>query len=214
LAIAAALAILRPASCLANDATGFQWWSTAASKVDITSDWYTAVEEEFRLDDDSGLYYHHWDVGLGYSGLAEWVDLSFNFRQVYQEDDDGEWRQENQPHVNVTFADTFAGIACSTRSRFEFRDRLGGEDNWRYRNKVTFGLPWELAPLKLKPYLADEVFIDMDGEGYSRNRFSAGGVLALAKGIKLDLYYLWQSTRADSGTDNIHALGTKLVFLF
>jgi len=214
LALAAALAVWPSALCLANDATGAQWWDTTGFKVDINSDWSTTAEEEFRVDGDSGLYYHHWDIGLGYAGLAEWIDVSLNFRQVYDKDDDGEWRQENQPHVNVTFADTFAGIACSTRSRFEYRDRVGGEDNWRYRNKVTFGLPWELTPLKVKPYVADEVFINMDGSGYSQNRFYAGGVLSLAKNVKLDLYYLWQSTRADPGRDNIHAIGTKLVFLF
>ncbi|MBE0536771.1 MAG: DUF2490 domain-containing protein [Phycisphaerae bacterium] len=214
-AVAAVWAVLGPGPCLADNASGFQWWSTVELKTDLNTDWSTAFEEEFRIDADRGkVYYHQSDIGLTYKGLAEWLDVGLNFRKVYQQDDAGDWRQENRPHVNLTVKDTFSGIKWSNRSRVEFRDIESRHNFWRYRNKTTLELPWELTALKLKPYVADEVYINLDGSGYSRNRFSAGGLLNLTRSLKLDIYYLWQSTVANGGTDTIHALGTKLALRF
>jgi len=215
LAGAAAWAVFGSGPCLADNASGFQWWSTVVLKTDLNTDWSTAFEEEFRIDADSGkVYYHHSDIGLTYGGLAEWLDVGLNFRKAYQQDAAGDWQQENRPHINVTVKDSFGGVKWSNRSRFEFRDRDGRDDIWRYRNKVTLQPPWELTALKLKPYVAEEVFINMDGSGYSGNRFSAGGVLNVTKSLQLDIYYLWQSTVANGGSDNIHAVGTKLALRF
>jgi len=211
-AVCAALCLFGAGACMGGNSTGFQWWSTANFKVEVDEDWSVAFEEELRLGDN--LFYHHSDIGLIYGGLEDWVDVGFNFRRAYQRNDAGDWQDENRPHLNVTFKDTFAGVKWSTRSRFEFRDRDGREDIWRYRNRFMLELPWELTALKLKPYVSEEVLINMDGSGFSSNRFIAGGVIALARNVKLDLYYLWQATRAGGGTDDVHALGTKLVFAF
>jgi hypothetical protein len=206
------ICVLFAEACRAGSTTGFQWWSTVNFRVDINNEWFAAFEEELRLGDN--LCYHHSDIGLTYEGLADWLDVGFNFRKAYQRDSDGDWQEENRPHFNITVKDTFAGIKWSTRSRFEFRDRQGREDIWRYRNRLRLEMPWELTALNIKPYVSEEVLINMDGSGFSSNRLIAGGVLALTKNVKLDLYYLWQATKTGSGFDDVHALGTKLMFQF
>ncbi len=136
-------------------------------------------------------------LALYYSGYADWVDLRFNYRKVYERDSEGAWRTENRPHINVTLKTKLGGIDLSSRSRFEYRDRKKKEDLWRYRNKVTFKLPFEITELKLQPYLADEVFINFNDQGYAANRFYSGLSFDLAKNIKGQIYYLWQSKHAD-----------------
>ncbi len=203
----------RPA--YADDKSGFQYWSTVDVAVDINKDWKTVFEEEFRLGDDGGhLYYQHSDIALIYKGLAEDIDLGFNFRKVYVEDDTNTWRQENRPHLNITFRKKFGTIDFSTRSRLEFRDIELKDDFWRYRNKFTFKLPFEWTALKLKPYIADEIFINLNGQGYTANRVYAGVTFNLLKNVKTAVYYVWQSARTSPGRDDIHAIGTKLVFNF
>ena len=203
----------RPA--YADDKSGFQYWSTADVAVDINKDWKTVFEEEFRLGDDGGhLYYHHSDIALIYKGLAEDIDLGFNFRKVYVEDDTNTWRQENRPHLNVTFRKELGTIDFSTRSRLEFRDNELTDDFWRYRNLFTFKLPFELTSLKLKPYIADEIFINLNNEGYIANRVYAGVTFNLRKNIKTAVYYVWQSARTSPGRADIHAIRTKLIFNF
>ena len=202
-------------SACANDRSGFQYWSTADFVVDINKDWKTAYQQEFRFGDDGGhLYYHHSDIGLIYKGLAKWIDVGINFRKVFLEDDDNDWGGENRPHINVTLKKTIAGIAISMRNRIEYRHVQTVSNFWRYRNKVTFKFPWELTPLKLKPYVADEIFINAMEDEYVANRLYAGATFTLFKNINTSLYYVWQSARASPGRNDIHAFGTKLVFNF
>ena len=85
--------------CFGFDDEGFQYWSTASVSFDINKDWKCTFTEEFRLGHDAGnLYRHHSDLGFVYKSLADWVDLGFNFRQVFEKDSKGEWRRENRPH--------------------------------------------------------------------------------------------------------------------
>lgn len=199
---------------LAVDKSGFQYWSTAEFSLDLNEDWTATFGEEFRFGDEGGnLYYHHSDVGFVYKGLADWIDVGANFRKVYG-DTGSTWRQENRPHINVTLKGKMGDVGVSNRSRFEFRDIDKKKDIWRYRNKVTFKLPYELTELKLKPYLADEVFINFNEEEYVGNRFYSGVAFSIAKNVKADIYYLWFSARSGGEQYNIHALGTKLIFRF
>ena len=201
--------------CFAFDDGDFQYWSTAKFSFDIDKDWKITFEEEFRLGDDAGhLYRHHSDLGFVYKSLADWIDLGFNYKQVFQKDSKGTWRQENRPHLNVTLKGKLFGLDLSDRSRLEYRDRENKKDLWRYRNKLTVKLPLELTALKLQPYLADEVFINLDGEGYNRNRLYSGLSLKLSKNIKAEVYYLWQSSESSGGWEDINVLGTQLKFYF
>jgi len=165
-------------------------------------------------DKAGNLYYQHTDVGFVYKGLTDRIDLGFNYRQIFEDDSKGEQRREDRPHLNFTLKGKLSGISISDRSRFEFRCREKKEDVWRYRNKITFKLPFELTALKLKPYLADELFFDLDKKGYNRNRLYGGVSFGFTKSIKGEVYYLWQSSRSGSGRENINVIGTKLKFYF
>lgn len=201
--------------CFATDDGDFQYWSSADVSLDIDKDWKVTFAEEFRLGDDAGhLYYHHSDIGFVYKSLADWIDLGFNYRQVFERDSKDKWRQENRPHLNVMLKGKLFGLDLSDRSRFEYRDRENKKDLWRYRNKVTVKFPLELTSLKLQPYLAEEVFINFDEEDFNRNRLYAGLSLKLSKNIKGEVYYLWQSSKSGGDWKDINVLGTGLKFYF
>lgn len=201
--------------CFAVDDNDFQYWSSASLSFDIHKDWKAIVAEEFRFGESVGnLYLHHTDVGFVYSGLADWLDLGFNYRQVYGKDLSGSWTEEHRPHLNATLKGNLLGIDFADRSRFEYRDRQNKDDGWLYRNKFTLKFPVELTSLKLKPYIADEVFFILDEADYTANRLYAGFSINLAKNLKGDIFYMWQTTRV-SGTDiDINVIGTNLTFSF
>ena len=201
--------------CFASDDGDFQYWSTADVSFDINKDWKFTFQEEFRLGESGGhLYYHHSEPGLTYSGLAKWIDLGFNYRQVFEKNSKGQWKQENQPNINVTLKGKLLGLDVSNRARLEYRDREDNEDVWRYRNKVAVKLPFELTELKLQPYLADEIFIPLNDDNVDKNRFYAGVSLKLTKNLKGEVYYLWESSRGTSDWTDINVLGTALKFSF
>jgi len=202
-------------TCFAYDDGDLQYWSKASASFDIDKDWKFKFEEEFRLSESGGqLYRHHSDFGFVYKSLADWIDLGFNYRGLFEKDSKGKWRQENRPHLNVTLKSKLFGFDLSDRSRLEYRDREIKKDIWRYRNKLTIRLPLEFTELKLKPYLAGEVFINLDEEGYNRNRLYGGVSFELSKNLTGDIFYLWQSSRSGGGRKDINVLGTALKFRF
>lgn len=201
--------------CFASSDGDFQYWSTAGASFDINKDWKFAFNEEFRLGDDAGeLFYHHTDMGFIYRGLADWIDLGFNYRQVFEKDSTGEWRQENRPHLNVTFKGKLFGLDVSDRSRMEFRDRENKKDVWRYRNKLTVKLPFELTSFKLQPYLADEAFITLNDDNIDKNRVYAGFSVKLSKDISGEVYYMLQHSRSNEQWDHANVLGTAIKLRF
>ncbi|MBN1391489.1 MAG: DUF2490 domain-containing protein [Sedimentisphaerales bacterium] len=201
--------------CFASDDDDFQYWSTAEFSFDLNEDWGFVFQEELRLEDSASRLYHHYsDAGFVYKGLADWIDLGVNFRLVYEKDSAGEWRQENRPHLNVNLKGKLFGLDVSGRSRFEYRDRENKDDVWRYRNKFTVKLPFELTALKLKPYVADEVFVTLNDDNIDRNRLFGGVVFKLAENLKADVYYMWQSNRGAGDWIDTHVLGTAMKFSF
>jgi len=213
--IAAITTLLISGVCFGYDDEGFQYWSSAGVSFDINKDWQFTFDEEFRLGDDGGhLYYHHSDLGFLYKSLAKWIDVGFNYREVFEKDNSGEWREEHRPHLNITLKTRWFDLDVSNRLRFEYRDRETKKDIWRYTNKFTVKLPVELTELKLKPYFANEIFIPLNDNIIERNRLYCGVSFNLSKGIKTDIYYLWQSSKSGEEWKDINVLGTQLKFLF
>jgi len=202
--------------CFAFDDGDFQWWTSAGASFDINKDWKCTFEQEFRFGDNAGeLYYSHSDLGFVYGSFADWIDLGFNYRQIFgRADSEGEWKQENRPHLNVTFKGQLFDLSVSNRARFEFRDREDQEDHWQYRNKFTIKVPLELTELKLKPYLADEVFIPLNNDNITQNRVYAGVSFDVLENITGEVFYIWLTGRTAEGWRDVNVLGTRLKFLF
>ncbi len=201
-------------SCFAALDGDFQFWSTAVVSFDVNNDWKVAVEEKLKFVYDAGhLRYHHTDLGFTYKGLADWIDLGFNFKQVFVELPD-EWTRENRPHLSITFKGRLAGLDFSDKSKFAFRDIEYGDDYWRYSNKLKVNLPYELTRFKLCPYVADQVYINMDRSDFEKNRLYAGVAFELSKNVESELYYVYQWGKILDNWLELSALGLQLKFRF
>ena len=205
------------APCFAFEDEGFQFWASTSTSLDISQNWAAMFHRELKLGDDGGtFYYQHSELGAMYKGLAEWLEVGFNYRQIFERDDENVWKLENRPHFNITLKGRLSDFDLSNRSRFEYRIMEDEDDLWRYKDKVTVKLPYEFTGLKLKPYVANEVFITLDDYVYNVNRLYSGITFdfLLFKKIQADVFYAWQSSKSSSGWKDIHALGTSLKILF
>ncbi|MHC4737392.1 MAG: DUF2490 domain-containing protein [Planctomycetota bacterium] len=213
--ITAIITVLTSGICFAVDDNDFHYWSSVSLSFDIHKDWKAIVTEELRLIESAGnLAYHHTEAGFVYSGLADWLDLGFDYRHIYGKDSSGTWSEEHRPQLNAILKGNLLGIDFTNRSRFEFRDRQNKDDGWLYRNKLTLKFPMELTALKLKPYIADEVFFILDEADYTANRLYAGFSIDLAKNLKGKIFYMWQTARVSGADIDINVIGTNLTFSF
>ena len=215
LIIAALMAQMCPAVSFRDG--DFQYWSINGGSVDIDENWTITAEEELRfVDNASEFYYQHTDVGVVYKNVVENVDLGFNFRKAFTKISRDNWNSENRTHLNLTIRGELFDMPVSNRSRFEYRDIDESKNLFRYRNKFTINFPLEFTQLKLKPYLAEEVYINCDEDGFNKNKVYAGLKLKLADNIDGSLFYLWQ-TRKPSGSgwgQDINVIGTALKIRF
>ena len=210
-----AIVIYRGGACFALSDGDFQLWSIAGASFDVDKDWTVAVEEHLKFGQNAGhFYYQHTDLGFTYKGLADWIDLGFNYKQVFLKQLDGHWGRENRPHVNITFKGRLGTLGVSDRSRFEYRDREYGDDLWRYVNKLEVNLPHEFTRFKFRPYFADQVYINLDGQGFERNRIYTGVSFELSEDIESELYYVWQSMKLLGEWWDMSALGIQLNICF
>jgi len=213
--LAAALtSVISIFNCHAFDDGDFQCWNNAVISWKANKDWRITLDEEFRFGDDgNSFYYRHSDLGLTYSGFAEWVDIGINYRHIFEKKSTG-WKEENRPHLNATLKWKLCDFSFSNRARFEYRNREDAEEYWRYRNKFAIKLPFKLTKFEIQPYIADEIFYDFDQERLNRNRFYGGLNFKLAKNLKAEIYYLWQSSEKNDKWNDLYILGTKLKIYF
>ncbi len=101
-------------------------------------------------------YLCNWDLGIVYKGLADWLDVGFDFRKECEKDSKGKFRHENRPHLNRTLKGRLLNLDVSNRSRFSRKDKENKDTVWEYRNKTKVKFPVELTALKLRPYVAEE----------------------------------------------------------
>jgi len=202
-------------SCLASNGEDFQFWSTIEISFDVNKDWSAAVEEQLKFDNDAGHFYQHQtDLEFTYKNLPDWIEIGLNYKQVFKERSDDHWTRENRPHFNIKFKGRLGTFDFSDRSRFEYRDKEYGDDLWRYVNKLEVNLPFELTQYKLRPYIADQIYINMDGSGFEKNRGYAGFNFELPEDIGSELYYVRQWSESLGRWQELNALGFDLKFRF
>jgi hypothetical protein len=81
----------------------YEYWSITNVGLKINKNWQFTFEEKLTFGDNAGkLTKHESDFGLAYKGLADWLDLGFNFKKGYERDDD-HWTDVNVVATDLKF---------------------------------------------------------------------------------------------------------------
>ena len=197
----------------AYDDGDFQIWNTENQEFKVNKESRITLEEEFRWGDDAGdFYYHHYDTGFIHS-FNQNLDLQANYRQVYEKKK-GEFKEESRPHLNATLKFELYAFKLDDRNRIEYQHFDYKTDTWRYRNKFAVKFPWKLTRLEIQPYVADEIFVELEDGSLSRNRLYSGLEFTIIKHIKGGVYYLLQSSKSSTQWVDAYVTGTKLKLIF
>ncbi len=200
--------------CFAFDDGDFQIWNTDGIEVKLNQKLKMTAEEEMRFGGNvSEIYYAHSDAGLVLN-VTEGLDFGVNYRYISEKDSKNEWKEEHCPHFNAVVSWKWHEFAFSNRSRMEFRIKEKPGDEWRYRDLFKIKAPVKWTKYEIRPYIADEFYVDFYGDKINTNRLYAGFEFKLHKNLKGDIFYLWQSKKTSDDWLDYNVLGLTAKYVF
>ena len=185
-------------------------WQAAKISKPLNDTYTLSMEGDYRsYDMGEQLKYYHGDIGISFPILTNF-NLSVNFREVFEWK--GFWKQEHRPHGAVSTKMQFGSLGVSARSRFEYRMKQDKDPAIRNRNLVSIKFGKEFTPLKLVPYIADEIFYDMEESELNRNRFYVGMEIKCISFVKTVIYFLQQKDLKNEAWEPTNIVGMKFSF--
>ncbi len=196
----------------------WMFWNTDSIQGKFDCGLKVKFTQELRFGNDmTDFYYKHSEFEIG-GDISSWFAWGLDYRLIHSRKiytaQIGEWEAEHRPHINGTFKWKIFNIAFTDRNRFSFRMRKQKDDIWQYRNKLTANYQLKLKKMSLKPFIADEIFYDLDQNDYTRNRIYAGLGAGITKNTGLELFYVRQFDDSDEGWLESNVLGFNVKFSF
>ncbi len=207
-----AMLLFLPQVSFAAENGDFQYAHRNAVALRLTKDIEFSAFNELGFDNNAGnLYAIVSDLGIHYYGFADWLDVGVHHRIIPFESE-SDWDLENRTYLDFIFKFPLWGLELSDKNRFEFRAIENRKFKTRYRNKLKIELPFEIGKRKIRPYIADEVFLNViGGDGLDRNRVYSGIVLDLFTNTRLNLQYFWQID--NDNEDSVTSINVVRTFL-
>ena len=212
-------------ACPTTGLTGENWqyWPEANITAKLAPHFKAKLGIQSRLDDRGVLIQENSDLGLAYTGIAEWLDVSANYRVIFAKIIDDTWNYETRPHLNATARFRLLGLAFSDRMRLEYSNLEDLSDFGTFRNKLSLNPPVYLAPARehrflvkrtVRPFASYELFYSTNGEGVNRHRFQGGMSASFSERVFCDLYYLRQERQVQDKWVGLNVVGANLKLLF
>jgi len=177
-----------------------------------------------RLDDHGEYTYQHTDIGVAYTGLAEWLDVTLNYRLVFEKLTEEAWSYGTVPSLNATARFRLFDVKFSNRLRFEYTTLEDLSDFGMVRNKLALNPPIYLEAAregglihaqKIRPFVSYEFFYKTDSGQFSRHRFQGGLSFLMSSRVVWDVYYTRQETLdGEDEFEGLNIIGLNLSLLF
>ena len=171
-----------------------QVWLTGSVKGGLTDRLTLKVAEQIRYKDED-YFYRHTDLGVGYKLNRNW-SVCGTFRYVEKKNKADEWLGCDGYLLDVINTMKGRGVQLKSRMRLSYFD-----PNYDADCSTDFRPRFDLMPAKgltswtLKPYLADEVMIDLKEANLYRNRVIAGLKASPVQLLTLDLFVMQECTQ-------------------
>ncbi len=160
-----------------------------------------------------GVFVKNWVVGYDRK-LENGFSVGTHYKQELTRKIDGPDVIERRIGLDAGWGTRFDnGMRFDIRTRLEIRnfDEDRSDDHLRFRFRFRLRDNWQIARLKLEPYVSLEPFYDTQSDSFSRYRFSVGTMIPLGTHAKLRVAYLLQNKRSKQG-EHVFNTGISVVF--
>ena len=124
-----------------------------------------SIDFDWRSN-ESGFYYQHYDFAKRIKFNNDWSTF-FNYRIIGRVQDGSLSWVENRPHISIQKNISNEAIKWTLRSRQEFRFRK--EKDLILRNRFRLMVKSNKHIVKIKPYIGNEFFYDIEKNKYNKN---------------------------------------------
>ncbi len=199
-----------------------EFWPAAGIVLDVNGPWMIQFKETYYyFFEESSSDHPKSDISFFYEGKNSIYDIGAGFIYV---DGSQNTKQERRPYLYTTFRGKLLELDFANRLMAEYRNISESSDYWRFRYKLTYNNLFEgldargislLNRDKFRPYLADEVFFNSNGQGYNENRVYVGSNVKIAKDTGVNVYYLLQTKKnSDREWKNNNIIGIEFIVKF
>jgi len=149
------------------------------------------------------------DFGLA-RNLNDWFKLGVAFRMVeIPNDEDNIY--EYRPQVIATIQNSGNNINFRFSNRIGHRTLSNGNNHFRHYQNLFIDLPEIISNLP-KPYIGEELFTKLNGEGTHQFRFFGGLHVWQKSYVNVDMFYAWQKNKEEQTWLNSEIVGLNLKF--
>lgn len=209
----------------ASDEFQFRFNSTLA--VEMAKKWKGTAGIESRYDESGHQVKNHADLGVVYTGIAQWFDIGLNYRTIFsrlQTDlEQDQWLRENRMYLNFLMRHRIKEVGFNHRIRLEYSttDRIADFGTIRYR--VGINPPVEYDPSNerlilrnytVRPYGNYELAVNSTDYHTGSHSFTAGLSAQFSDRIFGNFYYLREENRTNQDDYGINVVGIDLKLLF
>ncbi|MGD9931315.1 MAG: DUF2490 domain-containing protein [Mangrovibacterium sp.] len=150
------------------------------------------------------------DLAVGRK-LNSWFQLGLAFRVSQMPKETGDDVYEYRPQFVTKVSATTHAVKFRTTNRLEYLSFNLGEAFFRYYHNLFVDFP-ALAPKLPKPYLGEELFTKLNGNGLHLGRLYGGLHVWESDHVGVDLFYVWQKLKSAGYWKEADVLGLNLKF--
>jgi len=165
-----------------------------------------SIDFDWRSN-ESGFYYQHYDFAKGIKLDNDW-SASFSYRIIGKVQDGGLSWLENRPHISIKKTIPSEKIKWILKSKQEFRFRK--EKDLIMRNRFHLMLKSNKQIVKIKPYVGNEFFYDLEKNKYNKNWLVLGFDLTSSNQYAPTVYYKFISDLIDGKWISTYTLVFKI----
>ncbi len=178
-------------------ASDSQSWLDNNARITLSDNWRLRVTQEARFTELPYGNHFLWNFSLGVGrSLPANTSLSLAYKREVA--DLGPFTiSENRYQIDFGWKRSFLRKSSfDTRLRSEYRtfEQSSVENRFRFRLRLRLKTSLSLGRLRLKPFIADELFADTRNDRLDRNRFSLGTYFVINSHLDILLGYLRQDT--------------------
>ena len=160
------------------------------------------LSEQIRYVEEGDLFsYKHTDLCATYGFSTAWK-FSAGFRHIYtRKSAAADWTNKEMVHFNAINTLPVAGLDFKTRMRLCYTEADNTDYLMDVRPEFCLMPTKGFTDWKLKPYLSDEIFYNLNETHLYRNRVSVGLNLSPIKSLSLKFFIMHENTQKTEEKD-------------